>query len=216
MDPRPPFRLSVLISGGGGLMVRLIRAASGDRAFAVSQVLSSSADAPGNEKARQLGVSAVVLPRRGAGSAEEYSRQVWDAIEHPNAPDGVIMLGWLQKLDIPERWRDRVVNVHPSLLPAFGGKGMWGHHVHQAVIDSGAKVSGCTYHFADNEYDHGPILFQAAVPVLDEDTVESLEARVVESQHRTLVPFVEAWAEGRYRKAGNRFCGGPLPQWIES
>jgi phosphoribosylglycinamide formyltransferase 1 len=96
--------------------------------------------------------------------------------------DLAVMAGWIKKLSIPHNWTNRVMNIHPALLPAFGGQDMYGHHVHEAVIQSGAKFSGCTVHYADNEYDHGPIILQKVVPVLDDDTPDTLAARVFEQE----------------------------------
>jgi phosphoribosylglycinamide formyltransferase-1 len=92
------------------------------------------------------------------------------------------MAGFLQLIQIPDDFKQRVLNIHPALLPAFGGKGMYGHHVHEAVLRSGARVSGCTVHFADNEFDHGPVVLQRTAPVLDDDTPDTLAARVFEQE----------------------------------
>jgi phosphoribosylglycinamide formyltransferase 1 len=105
-------------------------------------------------------------------------------------------------LDVPEDFRGRVMNVHPSLIPAFCGKGYYGHHVHEAVLAYGAKVSGCTVHFADNEYDHGPIIVQRPVPVRDEDTPATLAARVFEQECEAYPEAVRLFAEGRLRIEG--------------
>jgi formyltetrahydrofolate-dependent phosphoribosylglycinamide formyltransferase len=112
--------------------------------------------------------------------------------------DLVILAGWIKFLEIPPAWVNRVMNIHPSLLPSFGGKGMYGHHVHDAVIASGVKISGCTVHFVDNEYDHGPIIIQKPVSVYDDDTSETLAARVFEQE------------KVAYRQAINMFATGSL------
>ena len=114
------------------------------------------------------------------------------------------MAGFLKLWSIPQAWRGHVLNVHPALLPAFGGKGMYGHHVHEAVLASGAKVSGCTVHFADDEYDHGQIVLQRTVPVLEDDTPATLAARVQEAEREAYPEAVSLFAEGRLRIEGRR------------
>lgn len=111
--------------------------------------------------------------------------------------DLAVMAGWIKLLKIPDKWVNRVMNIHPSLLPSFGGKGMYGHHVHAAVIESGVKFSGCTVHFADNEYDHGPIILQRLVPVLNDDTPEALAARVFEQEKIAYPEAIKLFADGR-------------------
>ena len=101
-------------------------------------------------------------------------------------------------------YRGHILNVHPALLPLFGGRGMYGEHVHQAVLDSGMKVSGCTVHFVDEQYDTGPIILQTAVPVEDDDTPQSLAARILPNEHQTYKQAVRLFAEGRLRIEGRR------------
>ena len=98
------------------------------------------------------------------------------------------MAGFLKRVTIADDFANRVTNIHPGLIPAFCGQGFYGHHVHQAVIDYGAKLSGCTIHFADNQYDHGPVILQRAVPVLDDDTADTLAARVFEAECEAVQP----------------------------
>ncbi len=111
------------------------------------------------------------------------------------------MLGWLHHIDIPRPWAGRVINVHPSLLPKFGGRGMWGRHVHEAVLSAGERVTGFTFHVATDEYDAGPILHQERVPVLKDETVQTLRSRVIDAQHRAIVPFLNDWAAARQKAA---------------
>ena len=166
-----PIRLAVLISGGGTTLQNLIdRIANGRLAAQIVGVVSSRADAFGLERARKAGLPAVVVER---GQPD----RVWAAVRE-FAPDLVCLAGWLNLLPIPDDFRRRVLNIHPALLPAFGGKGMYGHRVHEAAIAAGVKESGCTVHYADDTYDTGPILVQKRVPVLDGDTPDTLAARV--------------------------------------
>jgi phosphoribosylglycinamide formyltransferase-1 len=186
-------RFTILISGGGGLMRRVAGAArEPDANFTVNRVIASRADCGGLAHARDLGISiAVATPR-----------DVWAAIETGgDAPDTVLMLGWLHLIEIPARWAGRVINVHPSLLPKFGGRGLYGHHVHDAVLRAGERVSGFTFHVATAEYDAGPVLLQERVPVLKDDTVETLQARVIDAQHRAIIPFLNHWVATRSKAA---------------
>jgi phosphoribosylglycinamide formyltransferase-1 len=189
-----PIRLAVLISGGGTTLQNLIdRIADGRLDARITGVVSSRADAFGLERARRAGFPVVVAER---GNPET----VWSAVRGFD-PDLVCLAGWLNLLPIPLDFHQRVLNIHPALLPAFGGKGMYGHRVHQAALKAGVKVSGCTVHYADDTYDTGPILVQRCVPVLDGDTAESLAARVFAAE-------CEAYPEG-IRLAAERLTRGP-------
>jgi folate-dependent phosphoribosylglycinamide formyltransferase PurN len=114
------------------------------------------------------------------------------------------MAGFLQIITVPDDFRMRVMNIHPALIPAFCGKGFYGHHVHEAVIASGVKVTGCTVHYADNEYDHGPIILQRAVPVSDDDTPDTLAARVFEQECEAYPEAIRLFGEGRLAVEGRR------------
>ena len=112
--------------------------------------------------------------------------------------------GFLQLIEVPDEFLGRVMNIHPALIPAFCGKGYYGHHVHEAVLAYGAKVSGCTVHFADNEYDHGPIILQRPVPVLDDDTADALAARVCAAECEAYPEAIGLFAQGRLSVEGRR------------
>ena len=116
----------------------------------------------------------------------------------------MILAGFLSLLYIPPEYKGRVMNVHPSLIPAFCGEGYYGARVHQAVLDSGVKVTGCTVHLADDAYDTGPIVLQRAVPVLDDDTAETIAARVFQEECKALPEAISLYAEGRLRIDGRR------------
>jgi phosphoribosylglycinamide formyltransferase-1 len=181
-----PARIAMLVSGGGRSLENLAAAiGKGEVPAQIVLVLSSTEKAFALERARRLEIPAVVVdPGRKLG-AEEYSRDVFAAVENFRA-DLAVMAGFLRLLRIPPRWAGRVLNIHPSLLPAFGGKGFYGERVHKAVLDAGAKETGCTVHYVDDEYDHGPILLQRKVGVRADDTVESLAARVFEEEKLAL------------------------------
>src|SRR5262249_47975521 len=151
-------RLAVLISGGGTTLQNLLdRCADGRLEARVAVVVSSRADALGLERARRAGGPAHVVERKSGASRAGVSRRALGRA--PAAGAGLVCMGgFLQLLEVPEDFRNRVMNVHPALLPAFGGKGYHGLNVHRGVLEAGVKVSGCTVHFADNEYDHGPII----------------------------------------------------------
>jgi len=118
--------------------------------------------------------------------------------------DLVAMAGFLKRITIPEDFINRVTNIHPALIPAFCGEGMYGHHVHEAVVEYGAKLSGCTVHFADNQYDHGPVILQQAVPVLDGDTPDDLAGRVFEAECEAYPEALRLLAAGRVKVEGRR------------
>src|SRR5271156_1462024 len=162
---KSPLRLAVLLSGSGTTLQNLIdRSGAGRLPAQVVLVISSKADAFGLERARKAGLPTVVVARRDCADAQEFSRRVFEPIRRAEA-DLVCMAGFLQLLPIPDDFLGRVMNIHPSLIPAFCGKGFSGHRVHGAVLEFGAKVSGCTVHSPDNQYDHGPIILQRTVPV---------------------------------------------------
>ncbi|MBN9349010.1 MAG: GNAT family N-acetyltransferase, partial [Devosia sp.] len=174
-----PLRLVCLVSGGGTTLQNLLdRSADGMFPATVAGVVSSRADAFGVERARRAGVPVLVEPR-GPGFAE----RVWAAVRS-FTPDLVCLAGWLHLLPIPADLRNRVLNIHPSLLPAFGGKGMYGRHVHEAVLAYGAKMTGCTVHFVTPGMDEGPTIAQASVAILAGDTPDILGARVLVEEHK--------------------------------
>ena len=181
-----PHRFTILISGAGGLMRRVVETSQQPGSpFVVDRVIASR-ECPGIEKARSLKIPTAVIP--------PDSEDLWPRIEFPDAPDSILLLGYLHLLPIPPRWCNKALNIHPSLLPKFGGPGMYGRRVHAAVLRSGETTTGSTIHLADDRYDHGPVLHQIKVPVLAGDTPESLETRVIDAQHRQLVPFLTRWA----------------------
>lgn len=195
-------RLAVLLSGSGTTLENLFeKREAGDLAVDIAVVLSSRADAYGLERARKRGVPALVVARREYKGVEDFSAAVFSAIA-PYQPELVCLAGFMCRLRIPESFNNRVVNVHPALLPAFGGKGFYGHYVHEAVLRAGCKVSGCTVHFVDNKYDHGPIIAQQAVPVFPDDAVEALTARVQAAERDLYPKAIQLFAERRLKVQG--------------
>jgi formyltetrahydrofolate-dependent phosphoribosylglycinamide formyltransferase len=199
-----PIRLAVLLSGSGTTLQNLIDRIADDRLQAqIVQVISNVPDAFGLERARRAGLVTAVVDRRQAGSREEFSRRIFDLCRQAQT-ELVVMAGFLQLITIPEDFTNRVMNIHPALIPAFCGKGYYGHRVHEAVLEYGVKISGCTVHFADNQYDHGAIILQRAVPVLDDDTPDTLAARVFEQECEAYPEAIRLFAEGRLKIEGRR------------
>jgi formyltetrahydrofolate-dependent phosphoribosylglycinamide formyltransferase len=197
-------RLAVLLSGSGTTLQNFIDLIADGRLRAkVVVVVSSKADVLGLERAKKAGILSAVVERKKCASVEEFSEKLFGHCRQAEA-ELVCMAGFLQLIRIPEDFAGRVMNIHPALIPAFCGKGFYGHHVHEAAIASGVKVSGCTVHFADNEYDHGPIIFQRTVPVLDDDTPDSLAARVFEQECEAYPEAIRLFAEKKLRIQGRR------------
>jgi phosphoribosylglycinamide formyltransferase-1 len=192
-----PIRLAVLLSGGGTTLQNLQdRIADGRLRAEVVLVLSNRADAFGLDRAEEAGIPTALVVRKACPTPEEFSRRIFDHCRNARA-ELVCLAGFLQLIQIPEDFHERVMNIHPSLIPAFCGKGFYGNHVHEAALAYGVKVSGCTVHFADNVYDHGPIILQRTVNVGDEDTPESLAERVFTEECEAYPEAIRLFAEGR-------------------
>jgi formyltetrahydrofolate-dependent phosphoribosylglycinamide formyltransferase len=196
-----PCRLAVLISGAGSTMVNLQdRIAAGEVEARIAVVVSSRGDAPGVERARALGLEARVLgrgpfKRDGAFDAAAYSAALAELLA-AYSPELLVLAGFMTRLGAPVLDRWPALNVHPALLPRFGGDGFYGHHVHAAVLAAGARTTGATVHFVDADYDRGPIVAQEEIPVLAGDTPDSLAARVQEVERRIYPRAVAAFARG--------------------
>jgi phosphoribosylglycinamide formyltransferase-1 len=206
-----PIRIAFLLSGSGTTLENLLRHVDmGTVPGKVVVVLSDRPGVRGLERARARGIPAVVVERRAYREQAAFDAAV-EAALRPHTPDLVAMGGFLSLWKIPADLAGRVMNVHPSLLPSFCGKGFYGDHVHRAVIDSGVRVTGCTVHLVDDEYDHGPIVAQAAVVVEDEDTPETLAHRVQEAERRLFPACIRLFAEGRLQVDGRRVRVLPAP-----
>ena len=197
-------RLGVLISGSGTTLQNFLdQIAAGALRAEIAVVVASRADAYGLERARQAGIPAQVVARKPYADADRFNDALHAALE-PFAVDLVLLGGFLSLFQPRARYAGRVMNIHPALIPAFCGAGFYGDRVHEAVIASGVRVSGCTVHFADDQYDHGPIILQGTVPVLDDDTPDSLAARVHTVENELYPEAVRLWAAGRLRIEGRR------------
>ncbi len=199
-----PMRIAVLLSGEGTSFENLCEAIERERIPArVEVVIASREEAGGLRRARRRGIPAVAVPRKAFRDLDAFNDAIHAELgRHP--VDLVALLGFLSLFQLRGRYANRVINVHPALIPAFSGRGFYGHRVHEAVLASGVRVTGATVHIADDEYDHGPIVLQEAVPVLRSDTPESLAARVQALERRLVPEAVRLFAEGRIRVEGRR------------
>jgi phosphoribosylglycinamide formyltransferase 1 len=198
------FTIAVLISGGGTTLKNLIeRIADGRLHVDISLVISSNPQAGGLKFTREADIANLVIEQKNFPDQDAFSREIFGRCRAAGA-DLVVMGGFLKRLTIPEDFKNRVVNIHPALIPAFCGAGFYGHRVHEAVLEYGVKLSGCTVHFADNQYDHGPVILQKAVPVLDGDTPDALAARIFEAECEAYPEAVQLIAEGRVRIESRR------------
>lgn len=196
-------KLGVLLSGGGTTLLNLLeRQKAGSLAGEVVCVASDRPGVRGLDRPREAGFpdipTRVAEPPRDLAARPGWGADLLDWCGSHGA-DVVLMCGFLRLLPLPDAWVGRVLNIHPSLLPAFGGKGFHGEKVHQAALDTGVKISGCTVHFADQVYDRGPILVQRAVPVLEHDTAKTLASRVFGAECEAYPEAVALLAAGRVR-----------------
>jgi formyltetrahydrofolate-dependent phosphoribosylglycinamide formyltransferase len=199
-----PIRVAFLLSGSGTTLENLLRHV--DMGVVPATVVVVVADRPGTggvERAKKRGIPTAVVDAKAWRDGDAFEAAVSEALR-PHAPDLVAMGGFLRRWRPPPELRGRVMNVHPSLLPAFGGKGFYGSRVHEAVLESGVKLTGCTVHFVDDDYDRGPIVAQAAVVVEDDDTPETLAHRVQETERRLYPTCIRLFAEGRLAVEGRR------------
>ena len=205
---KEPIRLGVLISGGGTTLINILDYIQKGKLNAeVAVVISSRSTVAGVEKARKAGLDVKIVRKKDYPDIDEFSGRIEAELVAADV-DLVIQGGWLCLWRIPGRYENRVMNIHPALLPSFGGRGMWGHHVHEAVLSAGCKVSGCTVHFCTNEYDKGPIIVQRACEVKEGDNPDTLAARVFEQECIAYPEAIELFAEGKLnlRRKTNRGC----------
>jgi phosphoribosylglycinamide formyltransferase-1 len=192
-------RIGVLVSGGGtNLQAVMDKIDEGYIDAEITVVISNRKNAYALERAKTAGIDARYVVRKDYESDEQRDYAMMQILRD-HGVDLVVLAGYLGILSKPfiDAYRLRIINVHPSLIPAFCGKGFYGHHVHQAVLDYGVKVSGATVHFVDEGIDAGPIILQKAVEVKDDDTVDTLAARVLEVEHELLPRAVKLFLEGR-------------------
>lgn len=189
-------RVAVLISGSGRTLQNFIDLSrEGELPVEIVLVISSLVGVKGIDRAEAAGIPAKVI-RRNQQDPAAFSQQITEAIDAAGA-DLVCLAGFLSMWEIPPQYENKVMNIHPALLPRYGGKGFYGHHVHEAILAAGEKESGCTVHFANNEYDAGPIILQKKVPVMPDDTADTLAARVFEQECVAYPEAIRLFAAGR-------------------
>lgn len=201
-------RVGILISGRGSNMVSLIAAAQAqDYPAEIACVLSNRPEAEGLKKAEAQGVSARAIDHRSFSGREAFDAELDAALKSFNV-DLVACAGFMRLMtaDFVERWRDRMLNIHPSLLPAFKGL-----DTHARALAAGVKITGCTVHIVRPQMDDGPIIAQAAVPVLEADTADALGARVLQAEHKLYPHALALFASGKVRIEGERVLGVPVP-----
>ena len=190
-------RIGVLLSGEGTSLENLFeRIDAGEVPGRVVVVIASKQQAGGLERARRRGVPAIAVPRKQFPDARSFNDALHAELARHEI-DLLALLGFLSLFELRGKFEGRAINVHPALIPAFCGTGYYGHRVHQAVLEAGVKQTGATVHFVDEHYDHGPIILQEAVAVRDDDTPDSLAARVQEAERRLVPKAIRLFAEGR-------------------
>jgi formyltetrahydrofolate-dependent phosphoribosylglycinamide formyltransferase len=199
-------RIAVMVSGhgrGSNLQAIIDACADGRIDGRVGVVVGTNAESPAMDRARDNGIPAVEVRPKAFDSDAQYASRLLQVFAEHNI-DLVCLAGYMRILpsDVLAAYRWRVMNIHPALLPLFCGKGMYGEHVHQAAIDYGVKVSGCTVHFVDEEYDTGPIILQRVVPVEEGDTAVTLAARVLVEEHKAYPQAIQLFAQSRLKVEG--------------
>ena len=202
--PHSPLNIAVLVSGSGTTLQNMLDLiALGELEARVSLVIGSRPGIGGIQRAANADVPYAVVERSRHDSLASFSREVFTRCDDAGA-QLVCLGGWLSLLDVPDTYAGRVMNIHPALLPSFGGKGMYGRRVHQAVLDHGCKVSGCTVHFVDAQYDSGPIILQRTCPVAEDDSAETLAHRVFEEEKIAYPQAIRLLQAGRLTIEGRR------------
>jgi formyltetrahydrofolate-dependent phosphoribosylglycinamide formyltransferase len=188
-------RLGILLSGGGRTMTNIQQQIEAGKLNAeIVLVISSLSKVKGVKLTKGLGLEPVIIRKKDNPDIEQFSTKIAKALDEAQV-DLVVQAGWMCLWHIPANYENRVMNIHPALLPAFGGKGMYGHHVHEAVVKAGCKASGCTVHFCTNEYDAGPIIVQRTCEVKDDDDADTLAARVFEQECLAYPEAIQLFAE---------------------
>ena len=196
--------LGVLISGSGNTLQNLIDQIEQGKLIATIQVaISSKPDVVGLGRARKHGIPTAIVPYSNYKNVDAFSQAITAELDKYPI-DLITLAGFVHFYKIPEKYKGKVMNIHPGLIPAFCGHNYYGKKVHDAVINYGAKVSGCTVHFADNVYDNGPIIIQRTVPVLEDDTPRSLAARVFREECEAYPEALRLFAAGRLKIEGRK------------
>lgn len=209
-----PLKIAVLASGEGTNLQAIIDAIEEGRLKAeIRAVISNNSGSGALRRARKEGLFGLHLSHEQFIAPEEFDQELLKVLGEREV-ELVCLAGYMKLLSprVIGAYRNRILNIHPALLPAFGGKGMFGQRVHQAVIEYGVKLTGVTVHIVDEKYDHGPIVLQRAIPVLENDDAESLSQRVLEVEHKLYPEAIGLFAEGRVKVEGRRVrIGGSFP-----
>ncbi|MFC1587365.1 phosphoribosylglycinamide formyltransferase [Planctomycetota bacterium] len=194
------FNIAVLLSGSGTTLQNLIdRISDGSLPVKIAGVISSAPGVKGIERAHKHGLETLVVDYRQYKSNPAAFSQAITGQLQAWQPDLVVMAGFLRLYDFPPQYEKKIINIHPALLPKFGGKGMFGLKVQQAILAAGEKISGCTVHYVDHEYDHGPTILQLEVPVAPGDTPETLQEKVQAQERIALPRVIKAFALGEIK-----------------
>jgi phosphoribosylglycinamide formyltransferase-1 len=198
--------IAVFASGRGSNLMAILKAIEEGKLKArVIVVISNNSSAGALEVARSKGIDALHISRRQFSSDREYADKILSELRKRNV-ELVVLAGYMKKIpaEVVSEYRNRILNIHPALLPSFGGQGMYGINVHKAVIESGVKITGVTVHIVDEEYDHGPIVLQRAVEVKDDDTPETLAERVLKVEHEVYPEAIRLFVEGKVNVFGRK------------
>jgi phosphoribosylglycinamide formyltransferase-1 len=198
--------LVVLASGGGTNLQAIIDNIEALKLDAqIKAVISNNSKSGALERARNHNIPAIHLSHKQFATPEEFDEKLLSVLKE-NETDLVILAGYMKMLSpmVVRAYKYKILNIHPALLPAFGGPGMYGIFVHEAVINSGVKVTGVTVHMVDEVYDHGPIIIQKCVPVLNDDTPETLQQRVLPHEHELYSKAIQLFAEDKVEIKDNR------------
>jgi len=202
-------RCAIFASGGGSNFQSLIdKKKEGKLTVDLSVLIVNNSGAGAVKRAEDNDIPVLHCAPSHFETEAAYTRQLDEHLKKFDV-EYIALAGYMKKLpsEIVARFRNRIMNIHPGLLPAFGGKGMYGSRVHKAVLEFGAKISGITIHFVDEEYDHGPVIFQDTVPVKDDDTPDTLAARVLKLEHASYWKVVDAVCNKRVKVEGRRVFG---------
>ncbi|MDD5259331.1 MAG: phosphoribosylglycinamide formyltransferase [bacterium] len=203
---KTPLKIGVLVSGSGSNLQAIIDAVRRHKVKAeISIVISNKADAYALTRAGKYKIPTLYIDPKNYPDREAYTRTLTDELKQRGV--GLVCLAGFMSILTPyfvKNFPLQAMNIHPALLPSFGGTGMYGHHVHEAVLRSGAKYSGCTVHFVDEGCDTGPIIVQEVVPVKDDDTADSLAKRILKIEHKLYPLAIKYFADGKLHIVGKR------------
>ncbi|MBN2844344.1 MAG: phosphoribosylglycinamide formyltransferase [Sedimentisphaerales bacterium] len=197
-------KLGIMLSGGGRTMVNIAQQIKlGKLDAEIVTVISSRSDVAGIERARELGIEPIIIRRKDFADNKSFSSEIARHLI-ASGSELICQCGWMCFWTVPCELAGKVMNIHPSLLPSFGGQGMYGHHVHEALVKRGCKISGCTVHFVTNEYDAGPIIVQRTCPIEPADDADTVAEKVFEQECLAYPEAIRLYADGKLRIADSR------------